>query len=375
MMMNKIVLLCLIVVMVVVGFACSYDSPYPEDMWTQNIYPGIANTYDIGSPSHSYANGYFTNLFIAGLPVGDNVTGVGVAGRLTRWSGTSIITNATNTDAQVSGAVTNSHTQNTDIILTTNGTVALINAGVLVYDLKTDRWLHDDRNTFLGVGVAGAGNLSHTALSEGYQNTAFGCDAASSITTGYDNTVVGNDAAESMTTGYYNTIIGSMAGQFFTTEKFNTALGYQAMMNSTGGYNTAIGSGALGISGAGTYNTAVGLQAMNQGTGDRNTALGRWAGELNTGDDNVFLGNEAGQNSGAVSDKLYIDNTDTATPLIYGDFSTNTVTINDNLTVVGVVELSSIPVFANNAAAITGGLTAGMLYRTGGDPDLLCIVH
>ena len=33
------------------------------------------------------------------------------------------------------------------------------------------------------------------------------------------------------------------------------------------------------------------------------------------------------------------------------------------------------PVYANNAAAIAGGLTAGKTYRTGGDPDLLCIVH
>jgi hypothetical protein len=34
-----------------------------------------------------------------------------------------------------------------------------------------------------------------------------------------------------------------------------------------------------------------------------------------------------------------------------------------------------IPVYANNAAAITGGLTAGAFYRTGADPDVLCIVH
>lgn len=33
------------------------------------------------------------------------------------------------------------------------------------------------------------------------------------------------------------------------------------------------------------------------------------------------------------------------------------------------------PVFANNAAAITGGLTLGALYRTGADPDTLCVVH
>jgi hypothetical protein len=37
--------------------------------------------------------------------------------------------------------------------------------------------------------------------------------------------------------------------------------------------------------------------------------------------------------------------------------------------------LANIPIYANNAAAIAGGLTAGMFYRTGGDPDHLLIVH
>ena len=32
-------------------------------------------------------------------------------------------------------------------------------------------------------------------------------------------------------------------------------------------------------------------------------------------------------------------------------------------------------VFANNAAALAGNLTAGAFYRTGGDPDHVCVVH
>ncbi len=38
-------------------------------------------------------------------------------------------------------------------------------------------------------------------------------------------------------------------------------------------------------------------------------------------------------------------------------------------------KLTTFPVFANNAAAIAGGLTRGDFYRTGGNPDTLCIVH
>lgn len=36
---------------------------------------------------------------------------------------------------------------------------------------------------------------------------------------------------------------------------------------------------------------------------------------------------------------------------------------------------TGVPVYANNAAALAGGLTAGQLYRTGADPDPVCIVH
>ncbi|MBA7557007.1 hypothetical protein ES705_49736 [subsurface metagenome] len=34
-----------------------------------------------------------------------------------------------------------------------------------------------------------------------------------------------------------------------------------------------------------------------------------------------------------------------------------------------------LPIYVNNAAAITGGLTAGAFYRTGADPDPVCVVH
>jgi hypothetical protein len=39
------------------------------------------------------------------------------------------------------------------------------------------------------------------------------------------------------------------------------------------------------------------------------------------------------------------------------------------------LQVVGLPVYANNAAAIAGGLTAGALYRTGSDPDQVCVVH
>lgn len=40
-----------------------------------------------------------------------------------------------------------------------------------------------------------------------------------------------------------------------------------------------------------------------------------------------------------------------------------------------LVNLSTCPIYANNAAALAGGLVAGDLYRTNADPDPVCIVH
>lgn len=39
------------------------------------------------------------------------------------------------------------------------------------------------------------------------------------------------------------------------------------------------------------------------------------------------------------------------------------------------LDIVGLPIFANNTAAIAGGLSVGALYRTGGDPDVVCVVH
>ena len=37
--------------------------------------------------------------------------------------------------------------------------------------------------------------------------------------------------------------------------------------------------------------------------------------------------------------------------------------------------MNKLQVFANNAAAVAGGLQVGQFYRTGGNPDAVCAVH
>lgn len=49
-----------------------------------------------------------------------------------------------------------------------------------------------------------------------------------------------------------------------------------------------------------------------------------------------------------------------------------TLTASENTLTLG---LKAMPVYANNAAAVAGGLPVGALYRNGADPDHVCIVH
>ncbi len=184
-------------------------------------------------------------------------------------------------------------------------------------NLKTDRWLQDDTNTFIGVDAAGAGNLTHTEGNEGYCNTAVGHNALFSITTGKINTAMGNGALRDNTTGSRNTAIG------------NGAL----TLNTTGSDSIAIGFRALNVNIAGEYNVAVGTRAaQTMQEGSKNTIIGHSAGGGNnySHDGNVFLGYMAGYSEEG-DDKLYIENSDSSTPLVYGEFDNDILAVNGKL--------------------------------------------
>jgi hypothetical protein len=79
---------------------------------------------------------------------------------------------------------------------------------------------------------------------------------------------------------------------------------------------------------------------------------------INTGE--AFLGNSSGD---------YVDTYKGVTTIKSGSGATLKVSGANNF------EVSQLSVYVDNAAAVAGGLKVGTLYRTGGDPDVVCIVH
>jgi len=72
---------------------------------------------------------------------------------------------------------------------------------------------------------------------------------------------------------------------------------------------------------------------------------------------------------------LFTASQPTAADLSNGTTGTGAVVLATGPTLASTVSITGLQAFANNAAAITGGLVAGNLYRTGGDPDLVAVVH
>ncbi|MBN1470748.1 MAG: tail fiber domain-containing protein [Syntrophaceae bacterium] len=176
-------------------------------------------------------------------------------------------------------------------------------------------------NTFIGGGVG----LNNT----GSYNTFMGFYAGGANATGNYNTFVGGASGLMNTTGSNNTFIGFKTGSRNTTGNSNAFLGYATgINNSSGAHNTFFGYAAGNKNTTGSYNTYLGnYSGLANTTGQRNTIMGYTAGQNNAGSGNVFIGYAAGANETG-SNKLYIANSNTSTPLIWGDFGTGVVKVN-----------------------------------------------
>jgi len=248
------------------------------------------------------------------------------------------------------------------------------------------RTSNGDYNVLIGANTGDTYNSS-------FSNTvAVGYEALTELTTGAGNTAVGYQAGNTLTTNSKNTLFGY---QVIAGGSDNTAFGYQAMNSVSGDTrkNTAVGSLAGVRTGVSVGNVFVGYNAGNGGRGDNNIFLGESAGMGSTGSDNIGFGGQTGRNAtgtknvwlgrsigyvgGSVSystiigydakeaensvavgyqagnsssassifvgyqagsaetnsNRLYIENSNSTTPLIYGEFDNDILRVNGTLQV------------------------------------------
>jgi hypothetical protein len=164
-----------------------------------------------------------------------------------------------------------------------------------------------------------------------------------------------------------NTLIGANAGKYAYTSSSvcvgNNAGGAGAgfrgesvYVGDGAGFTTGVlAGGVTGIGGS----ISIGQNSGNDRMGGGNVFLGTSTGKFTNGAGNVFLGSFAGGTTVLESNKLFIDNTNTATPLIWGDFANDLLKMNGK---VGIGAVTTFPTLAgtvnvsNYKLFVTGGI-------------------
>ena len=201
-----------------------------------------------------------------------------------------------------------------------------------------------NQNHFVGYKAGGfnsTGNFNHFSgyfagfKNNGSNNHFEGFNAGYNNTSGADNLAVGNSAGYNNTTGSLNMFIGKQSGYSNTTGLNNIFFGHQAGYSNSNGFgNNFIGFKAGYSSTSGTSNTYIGFQT----------------GYYNNGSGNVFIGYQAGSASQltALSNKLIISNSQSLTPLLYGEFDNKFLKINGNTNIDGTLTSSKHVTFNGN---------------------------
>jgi hypothetical protein len=200
------------------------------------------------------------------------------------------------------------------------------------------------------------------------RSTAFG-ETAHNDAKGVDHVSLGYEAGFSNTsTTQGNTVVGFRPFRNSTSGNYIIAVGYDVMYTGGGGsHNIAIGynnlQGNSAPQNSGSYNIALGgntglnlttantnlLLGYNSAspisTGASNVVIGYSAGDdLSSGSANVIIGYQVGSNNSidTESNLFLVDNSNTATPLIQGDFTNGSeyLKINGDLRMTGGMTLA-----------------------------------
>lgn len=228
----------------------------------------------------------------------------------------------------------------------------------------------------LFVGYLAGQNYSGT----GYANTAIGGKAGLNLAGSYpsatSNTLIGAGSGESITTGSYNTIVGTRAASQATTIDGVTAMGHHSLLYNTTANNTAYGrssaenntSGAVAAFGyqslylnsTGTRNSAFGTSVLRTNlTGVDNTGVGYQAGYYQTGDENSFLGSNAGLGASGSSGSFNSG---------FGRASLTALTSGNSNSAFGRTSLTAVNTGSDNIAM---GVNAGESVTTGSRNSIL----
>ena len=177
----------------------------------------------------------------------------------------------------------------------------------------------NDGDDNVGIGTAACDSLT---AGSSINNVCIGSAAGTAITLGDNNILIGRRAGESLTTGGKNTIIGGEAGKVLTSSE-NTLIGFDAGVSLTSAIR------------------------------------------------NVFLGHEAGAQLTTEDDLLVIDNSNTLTPLLYGEFDNDKYQIRAALVSKYTVTADSLDGNSTHTIAeMLGGLIVRSGLTTGGKTDV-----
>ena len=181
-------------------------------------------------------------------------------------------------------------------------------AGTEFFRMDSGRFevLNNNDNIFIGL------NSGQDNLAGGLGNVSLGDNALSDNTIGDNNLAIGSRSMQKNIDGEGNVAIGSRALQFNANSggTFNIAIGYLSLQNPTNSLD----------------NIGIGRGTLRNTSGIENIAIGSDAGNV-AGSGNVFIGYRTGQLETG-SNKLFVDNSNTSSPLIYGDFANDTLKIN-----------------------------------------------
>ncbi len=214
---------------------------------------------------------------------------------------------------------------------------------LLVFDTDTESfWFYNTPTSTweeLGTGGVGSSNL----LIDSDNDTKIDVDLTSNglennihfYNSGIEHFKMLSGGKLSVLNSQSSIYIGENAGLNLTSGQSNIAFGDESgNLNQTGNQNVLIGVRA----GTGTAlhnknnNVMIGYQSGQLNEGSNNTFVGFQSGQSNTGVGNVFVGNLSGA-AGLVSNKLFISNTSDSSPLLYGDFNTDSLQVNGSISI------------------------------------------